>query len=149
MNITAPLVWTQLGVEQAHEGARRRLLDHQHRSVGGLSANPILGIYNVTKAALIHLTEQLAAELGPEGAGQRDRARPGEDRLRPCAVGARDEATRWRRRTRCSAWASPTTSGRPPSSSPPTPPLDHRHTVVLDGGGLVKFDTVPPPAVAG
>ena len=34
-------------------------------SVGGLSTNPILGTYDITKAALIHLTKQLAAELGP------------------------------------------------------------------------------------
>jgi len=34
-------------------------------SVGGLATSPILGVYDVTKAALIHLTKQLAAELGP------------------------------------------------------------------------------------
>ena len=35
-------------------------------SVGGLATSPILGVYDVTKAALIHLTKQLAAELGPK-----------------------------------------------------------------------------------
>ncbi|MEZ4290617.1 MAG: SDR family oxidoreductase [Myxococcota bacterium] len=34
-------------------------------SVGGLRTNPILGVYDVTKAAMIHLTKQLAAELAP------------------------------------------------------------------------------------
>ena len=34
-------------------------------SVGGLRAEGFLGVYNVTKAALIHLTRQLAGELGP------------------------------------------------------------------------------------
>ena len=34
-------------------------------STGGLRAEGFLGIYNVTKAALIHLTRQLASELGP------------------------------------------------------------------------------------
>ena len=34
-------------------------------SVGGLNTNPILGVYDITKAGLIHLTKQLAAELGP------------------------------------------------------------------------------------
>lgn len=34
-------------------------------SVGGLRAEFGLGTYNLTKAALIHLTRQLAAELGP------------------------------------------------------------------------------------
>lgn len=34
-------------------------------SVGGIRPGPGLGVYNITKAALIHLTRQLAAELGP------------------------------------------------------------------------------------
>ena len=34
-------------------------------SVGGIRAEFGLGVYNVTKAALIHLTRQLAGELGP------------------------------------------------------------------------------------
>jgi NAD(P)-dependent dehydrogenase (short-subunit alcohol dehydrogenase family) len=34
-------------------------------SVGGLSVEPGIGVYNVTKAALMHLTRTLAAELGP------------------------------------------------------------------------------------
>ena len=33
-------------------------------SVGGLRAEGNLGVYNLTKAALIHLTKQLAGELG-------------------------------------------------------------------------------------
>ena len=34
-------------------------------SVGGMRAEFGLGVYNVTKAALIHLTRQLASEIGP------------------------------------------------------------------------------------
>ena len=34
-------------------------------SVGGMSVEPSIGIYNTTKAALIHLTKMLAAELAP------------------------------------------------------------------------------------
>jgi NAD(P)-dependent dehydrogenase (short-subunit alcohol dehydrogenase family) len=34
-------------------------------SVGGLLTEPGIGYYNATKAALIHLTRQLAAELAP------------------------------------------------------------------------------------
>ena len=30
------------------------------------STNPILGVYDVTKAAMIHLTKQLAVELAPQ-----------------------------------------------------------------------------------
>jgi NAD(P)-dependent dehydrogenase (short-subunit alcohol dehydrogenase family) len=36
-------------------------------SVGGLRVAMGLGIYNITKAAIIHLTKQLALELGPRG----------------------------------------------------------------------------------
>ena len=35
-------------------------------SVGGLSTNRILGVYDITKAAMIHMTKQLAAELAPQ-----------------------------------------------------------------------------------
>ena len=35
-------------------------------SIGGLSTAPGIGWYNVTKAAVIHLTTQLAGELGPK-----------------------------------------------------------------------------------
>jgi NAD(P)-dependent dehydrogenase (short-subunit alcohol dehydrogenase family) len=34
-------------------------------SAGGMSTEPDIAYYNVTKAAVIHLTKQLAAELGP------------------------------------------------------------------------------------
>jgi NAD(P)-dependent dehydrogenase (short-subunit alcohol dehydrogenase family) len=35
-------------------------------SVGGVVAGPFIGAYNSSKAALIHLTKQLAQELGPK-----------------------------------------------------------------------------------
>jgi NAD(P)-dependent dehydrogenase (short-subunit alcohol dehydrogenase family) len=34
-------------------------------SIGGYTVEPDIGFYNVTKAALLHLTRQLAGELGP------------------------------------------------------------------------------------
>ena len=34
-------------------------------SIGGIRTSPGIGIYNVSKAALIHLTQQLAGELAP------------------------------------------------------------------------------------
>jgi len=64
VNLTAPLLWTQLAWQrwmQQHGGAVVNIA-----SVGGFATNPILGVYDVTKAALIHLTKQLAAELGPK-----------------------------------------------------------------------------------
>ena len=64
VNLTAPLMWTQLAW-------RRRMQEHggvviNVSSVGGFSTNQMLGVYGVTKAGLIHLTKQLAAELGPQ-----------------------------------------------------------------------------------
>lgn len=35
-------------------------------SIGGMSVEPAIAYYNVTKAAVIHLTKHLAAELGPK-----------------------------------------------------------------------------------
>jgi NAD(P)-dependent dehydrogenase (short-subunit alcohol dehydrogenase family) len=35
-------------------------------SIGGISSEPSIGHYNTTKAAVIHLTKTLAAELGPQ-----------------------------------------------------------------------------------
>ncbi len=35
-------------------------------SVGGINPAPFIGIYNASKAALIHMTRQLALELGPK-----------------------------------------------------------------------------------
>ena len=63
VNITAPLLWTQLAYNlwmKEHGGSVVNI-----SSVGGLTTSAILGVYDVTKAALIHLTKQLASELGP------------------------------------------------------------------------------------
>jgi NAD(P)-dependent dehydrogenase (short-subunit alcohol dehydrogenase family) len=63
VNQEAVLHWTQL-VWRAwmgdHGGAVLNI-----SSVGGLSVEPGIGWYNVTKAAVAHLTRQLAGELGP------------------------------------------------------------------------------------
>ncbi|MCP5058899.1 MAG: SDR family oxidoreductase [bacterium] len=64
VNLTAPLFWTQRAWNRAmkeHGGAVINIA-----SVGGLATSPILGVYDITKAALLHLTRQLAAELGPQ-----------------------------------------------------------------------------------
>jgi NAD(P)-dependent dehydrogenase (short-subunit alcohol dehydrogenase family) len=63
VNQRAPLVWSQQAV-------RQWMADHggvivNVASVGGMRPAPILGAYNISKAALIHLTHQLAAELAP------------------------------------------------------------------------------------
>ena len=52
-------------------------------SVGGMPVEPSIGIYNVTKAALIHLTRRWPPSWARPGSMHV--ARPGEDRLRPGA----------------------------------------------------------------
>jgi NAD(P)-dependent dehydrogenase (short-subunit alcohol dehydrogenase family) len=64
VNLTAPLFWTQ-------KAWNARMKDHggvviNISSVGGLKTSPTIGVYDLTKSALIHMTEQLAAELGPK-----------------------------------------------------------------------------------
>lgn len=66
VNVTGPLVWTQLVWNKSMKDSDGGCSVINISSVGGLSTNPILGVYDVTKAALIKLTEQLAAELGPK-----------------------------------------------------------------------------------
>jgi NAD(P)-dependent dehydrogenase (short-subunit alcohol dehydrogenase family) len=63
VNLTAPLVWTQVAWRKAMTERGGAVINVA--SVGGFATSPILGVYDVTKAALIHLTKQLAAELGP------------------------------------------------------------------------------------
>lgn len=63
VNMTAPLFWTQK-VWHTHMKSNGGVVINIS-SVGGLTTNPILGVYDVTKSALIHMTKQLAPELGP------------------------------------------------------------------------------------
>lgn len=63
LNLTAVLVWTQLAYA-ASMGERGGSVVNV-ASVGAFSVEPGIGWYNVTKAAVVHLTRQLAAELGP------------------------------------------------------------------------------------
>jgi len=63
VNQRAPLVWARAawhGWMAEHGGAIVSI-----GSVGGLVPGPLIGAYNVSKAALHHLTRQLALELAP------------------------------------------------------------------------------------
>lgn len=64
VNLTAPLFWTQFAW---HASMRTRpgCSVINISSIGGLSVEPSIGNYNVTKAALIHQTKTLAKELAP------------------------------------------------------------------------------------
>jgi NAD(P)-dependent dehydrogenase (short-subunit alcohol dehydrogenase family) len=63
VNWRGPLVWTQYAWRASMEARGGVVLNIA--SIGGLSVEPTIGIYNGTKAALIHLTRTLAAELAP------------------------------------------------------------------------------------
>ena len=63
VNLRGPLFWCQAAWEQAMHDKPGVIINIA--SVGGLRAEGALGVYNLTKAALIHMTRQLAGELGP------------------------------------------------------------------------------------
>jgi NAD(P)-dependent dehydrogenase (short-subunit alcohol dehydrogenase family) len=64
VNLWAPALWTGLAWRawmQEHGGTVINTA-----SVGGIMVGPDLGVYHASKAALIHLTKQLALELAPK-----------------------------------------------------------------------------------
>lgn len=64
VNLTAPLMWSQAAWRawmQEHGGVIINI-----SSVGALMTSESIGVYDLTKAALLHMTEQLGAELGPK-----------------------------------------------------------------------------------
>lgn len=63
VNQQALLTWTQCAWRASMGERGGSVLNVS--SVGGLSVEPGIGWYNVTKAAVAHLTRQLAYELGP------------------------------------------------------------------------------------
>ncbi len=63
VNLRGPLFWSRAAYRQAMATTPGVMINIA--SVGGLRTEYGLGVYNLTKAALIHLTRQLAGELGP------------------------------------------------------------------------------------
>jgi NAD(P)-dependent dehydrogenase (short-subunit alcohol dehydrogenase family) len=63
VNLRGPIFWAQAAWDAALKDKPGVIVNIA--SVGGLRAEGGLGVYNLTKAALIHLTRQLASELGP------------------------------------------------------------------------------------
>ena len=64
VNLEAMLVWTQLAWKAAMSSGGGSVVNMA--SIGGLTVEPSIGWYDVTKAAAIHLTRHLALELGPK-----------------------------------------------------------------------------------
>ena len=63
VNLRAPLVWTRVAWEQWLRRNGGCVVNVA--SVGGVRPAPYLGAYNISKAAMIHMTQQLAMELAP------------------------------------------------------------------------------------
>jgi len=64
-NLWGPILWTSLAVKAwmgEHGGAVVNTA-----SIGGIQVAANLGVYNASKAALIHVTKQLALELAQDG----------------------------------------------------------------------------------
>ena len=64
VNLWAPILWTSVA-------ARAWMAEHggvvvNTASIGGMGCEPNLGLYNTSKAALIHVTKQMALELSPK-----------------------------------------------------------------------------------
>lgn len=64
VNLRGPLVWTQAAWRSHMKENGGTIINIS--SVGGLTTNPALGVYDVFKCALMHLTRQLAYELAPK-----------------------------------------------------------------------------------
>jgi NAD(P)-dependent dehydrogenase (short-subunit alcohol dehydrogenase family) len=63
VNVTSVLGWTQQAWRAGLRDSGGSIVNVA--SVGGIRAGSPIGAYNASKAALIHLTRQLAAEMGP------------------------------------------------------------------------------------
>ena len=63
VNLRGPFVWTQEAWKQSMAERGGSVINIA--SVGGMKFNGPIGIYDMTKAALIHVTKHLASELGP------------------------------------------------------------------------------------
>jgi NAD(P)-dependent dehydrogenase (short-subunit alcohol dehydrogenase family) len=61
VNQLSVLVWTAAAVKAGLRGSVINV-----SSIGGLSVEPGIGWYNVTKAAVLHITKQLSYELAPD-----------------------------------------------------------------------------------
>lgn len=64
VNLTAPLMWSQAAWRATMQENGGAIINIS--SVGAMMTSEAIGVYDMTKSALIHVTEQLAAELGPK-----------------------------------------------------------------------------------
>ena len=64
VNLRGPLNWIQSAWESGMKESGGSVLNIS--SIGGLRAGGPIGVYDTTKAALVHLTAHLATEMGPK-----------------------------------------------------------------------------------
>lgn len=64
VNLRGPLIWIQEALRLGM-GSQRQASVINIASIGGLSFGGAIGVYDTSKAALIHMTKHLATELGP------------------------------------------------------------------------------------
>lgn len=65
VNLLGSLAWVQEAYSQWMRENGGSIVNVS--SVSGIQPQPVIGAYGVSKAALVHMTEQLASELGPAG----------------------------------------------------------------------------------
>ena len=63
VNVRGPMAWTQLAWQKTMEERGGNIINVA--SIGGMTYGGAIGVYDTTKAALIHLTKHLAVELAP------------------------------------------------------------------------------------
>ena len=63
VNLRGPLVWTQAAWRAGMQDNGGSILNIV--SVGGMTFGGLIGVYDITKAGLIHMTKHLATELAP------------------------------------------------------------------------------------
>ncbi|HWG74497.1 MAG TPA: SDR family oxidoreductase [Acidimicrobiales bacterium] len=64
VNLRGPLVWIQEAWRQWMEGNGGSVVNVA--SIGGITAGGPIGVYDLTKSALVFMTKHLATELGPK-----------------------------------------------------------------------------------
>jgi NAD(P)-dependent dehydrogenase (short-subunit alcohol dehydrogenase family) len=141
VNLRGPLAWSQIAWNawmKEHEGCSIINI----ASVGGFKTSAALGLYAVLKAALIHMTKQLAAELAPNV--RVNAIAPAvirTDFARILWEGERGQATA--RRYPLRRLGEPEDIGEAALYLTAGASWMTGQTLVLDGGGLVAFDTEP------
>ena len=90
VNLEGPLLLTQAAWRSWMRDHGGRGRSTSPRS-GGIRPSLFIGMYNMSKAALLHMTRQLAVELAPGRAGEHARARAREDATSRSALFEHDE----------------------------------------------------------